>query len=99
MIIKNKEELLSHGNVSGRAVALDEIFLDPQVLHRNLLIEIEHQKAGKIKQIGIPIKFSETPGGIRAPPPLLGQHNKEILQSLLRYSKNEIAHLEKESVI
>lgn len=83
----------------GPVYTMDEIFLDPQVLHRNMLVEIEHQKAGKIKQIGIPIKFSETPGRIRTPPPSLGQHNNEILRSLLKYSENEINQLEKEGVI
>lgn len=83
----------------GSIYTMDEIFVDPQVIHRNMLVEIGHPKTGKIKQIGIPIKLSETPGRIRAPPPVLGQHNKEILRSLLEYSVDEIDQLEKEGVI
>lgn len=93
-------EILSKNNVpSGPVYAMDEIFLDPQVLHRDMLVEIEHEKIGKLKQIGNPIKFSKTAGRIRVPPPLLGQHNREILQNLLKYSEDEINQLKKEGVI
>jgi crotonobetainyl-CoA:carnitine CoA-transferase CaiB-like acyl-CoA transferase len=80
-------------------IAMDEVFYDPQVQHRKMLVEIEHPKIGKIKQIGIPMKFSETPGEIRKPPPLLGQHTKEILKNLLEYSEEEIKQLEREEII
>jgi crotonobetainyl-CoA:carnitine CoA-transferase CaiB-like acyl-CoA transferase len=63
----------------GPIYSMEEVFSDPQVLHEKMLQIIDHPKAGKIKQIGIPIKFSENPGAIVLPPPILGQHNKEIL--------------------
>ena len=77
------EILLKKGVPCGPVYAMDEVFRDPQVLHRKMLVEIEHPKVGKIKQIGIPMKFSETPGEIKVPPPLLGQHTEEILKNLL----------------
>ena len=77
---------------------IEGVFTDPQVLHRKMLIEMLHPKLGKIKQIGIPIKFSDTPGRIRSPPPSLGQHTEEILQSL-RYRKDEIEELREKNVI
>ena len=77
---------------------IEEVFTDPQVLHRKMLIEMTHPKLGKIKQIGIPIKFSDTPGRIRSPPPSLGQHTEEILQSL-GYRKDEIEELREKNVI
>lgn len=63
----------------GPIYSMEEVFSDPQVLHEKMLQIIDHPKAGKIKQIGIPIKLSENPGAIVFPPPILGQHNKEIL--------------------
>ena len=63
----------------GPIYSMEEVFSDPQVLHEKMLQIIDHPKAGKIKQIGIPIKFSENSGAIVLPPPILGQHNKEIL--------------------
>lgn len=57
-----------------------EIFRDPQVRSRDMLQMVEHPTLGPLKQIGIPVKLSETPGAIRTPPPLLDQHRQEILQ-------------------
>ena len=64
----------------------------------NMLQEINHPTLGSIKQTGLPIKFSETPGGLDRHPPLLGEHNHEILEEL-GYSGQEIKQLEEKSVI
>jgi formyl-CoA transferase/CoA:oxalate CoA-transferase len=93
------EILLKAGVPCGPVYTLDEIFLDPQILHRKMLSEMQHPKAGKIKQMGIPMKFSETPGEIGPPPPLLSQHTKEILKSLAGCSNEEIDQLKEEGVI
>ena len=78
---------------------VDEVFEDPQILERNMLIEIKHPKVDKIKQIGIPIKFSETQLQVRSPPPLLGQHTEEVLKNLLNMSTHEINRLKEKGVI
>lgn len=92
-------EILAKADVCAAPVhSLDEVFKDPQVLHRKMIIEVEHPIAGRIKQLGIPIKFSETPGGIRTPAPSLGQHTREILLEL-GYSENEIDEMRRSGVI
>jgi len=92
-------EILGREIPCGPVYTMDEIFSDPQVLHRGMLVEIDHPVAGKIKQIGVPMKFSETLGEIKAPPPLLGQHTEEILKFFLKLSENEVSQLRKEKVI
>ncbi len=53
---------------------------DPGVLARQMIIETEHATAGKVKALGLPVKFSATPGEIRRPAPVYGQHSVEILR-------------------
>jgi crotonobetainyl-CoA:carnitine CoA-transferase CaiB-like acyl-CoA transferase len=78
---------------------LSDIEDDPQVKARNMIIEVDHPKAGKIKTVNFPIKFSETPVDVIRPAPTFGEHNKEVLKSLLGYSEEKIRELEKEGVI
>jgi crotonobetainyl-CoA:carnitine CoA-transferase CaiB-like acyl-CoA transferase len=77
---------------------LAAVFSDPQVSERKMVETIEHPTAGKIKQTGIPIKFSETPGLISLPPPLLGEHTEKILSDL-GYSINQISEFRETNVI
>jgi crotonobetainyl-CoA:carnitine CoA-transferase CaiB-like acyl-CoA transferase len=53
---------------------------DPQALAREMIVETTHPTAGKVKAIGLPIKFSDTPGGVRRAAPALGQHTREVLR-------------------
>jgi formyl-CoA transferase len=78
---------------------IDQVFQAPQVLQRDMLIEIDHPTAGKVRMAGIPVKFSVTPASVRMPPPLLGEHNDEILESWLGLSADSIDELRKEKVI
>jgi crotonobetainyl-CoA:carnitine CoA-transferase CaiB-like acyl-CoA transferase len=59
-----------------------EALSDAQTLARGLIVQIEHPALGEARSIANPIKFSDTPVSYRLPPPLLGEHTKEILQSL-----------------
>lgn len=63
-------------------LTIAEVFRDPHVLHRGMLKEMHHPTEGTLRHIGIPVKLSETPGEIRKAPPLLGEHNDEVLGSL-----------------
>jgi len=60
----------------------EEVAHDPQVQHLNAFTEIEHPKAGKVKVTNIPFRMSATPGSIRRPSPLVGQHGAEILREV-----------------
>ena len=77
---------------------LADVFSDPQLLHRQMYLEMPHPTLGTIKQTGLPIKFSLTPGGLDRHPPLLGEHNQEILEGL-GYSEADIKELADASVI
>ncbi|MCK1983551.1 MULTISPECIES: CaiB/BaiF CoA transferase family protein [Peribacillus] len=77
---------------------IEQIFSDPQIIERELFTEMEHPVAGNIKQIGFPIKFSETPGKIHSHAPILGEHTEEILQQL-DYSSEAIENLRISGVI
>lgn len=78
---------------------IDQVFQAPQVLQRDMLIEVEHPTAGKVRMAGIPVKFSVTPASVRMPPPLLGEHNDAILRTWLGMSAASIDELKKEKVI
>jgi crotonobetainyl-CoA:carnitine CoA-transferase CaiB-like acyl-CoA transferase len=71
---------------------------DPQIKSREMIIEFEHPKAGRIRQPNFPIKFSKN-RIVTRPAPVLGQDNEDILRNLLGYTDEEIATLRREGVI
>ena len=86
------------GVPNGPIYLLSELFADPQVQHRGLVVEMEHPAAGRIRQTGIPVRLSVTPGSIRTPPPQLGEHTDAIL-SELGYDGAAIARLRQDGVV
>ncbi len=58
---------------------IDKVFADPQVRAREMLVEMPHPTAGVVKMAGTPIKLSANPAQMKLPPPLLGEHNEEVL--------------------
>ncbi len=92
------EDLQAVNVPAGPINDLADVFSDPQVLHRQMLLEMPHPTLGSIKQTGLPLKFSATPGGLDRHPPLLGEHNLEILKGL-GYSDAEVEQLAESSVI
>jgi crotonobetainyl-CoA:carnitine CoA-transferase CaiB-like acyl-CoA transferase len=96
---KQWEDILDEAGVAnGPILHVDEVFRDPQVLHQQMLLEMDHPTLGKIKTLGFPSKLSRTPGQLRCPPPLLGQHTEEVLKEL-GYEPDAIETMRAEGVI
>jgi len=92
-------EFLSHRDIPiGKVYSLDEVFADPQVLHRKMVIELEHPTEGMVKQVGIAIKLSDTPGKVRSFAPLPGEHTETVLLGL-GYSRQRINELRQQGVV
>jgi len=66
----------------GKVYDVEEVFQDPQVLHRRMMVEVEHPELGKVREVGIAIKMSDTPGSIRRLGPYTGEHTDEVLREL-----------------
>ena len=65
---------------------------------RGLLETVSHPNAGDVRMVGIPVRLSETPGGIRLAPPLVGEHTTEILGEL-GYSAEQVSELRQSGVV
>jgi crotonobetainyl-CoA:carnitine CoA-transferase CaiB-like acyl-CoA transferase len=92
------ERLLTRDVWCAKVQDFEDLMDDPQVAHNELIQTIHHPEAGDIRVIGVPVKFSETPGTIRLAPPRVGEHTGAIL-SELGYTPEEISVLRAEGVI
>ncbi len=84
--------LTEAGVPAGAVRGINEALHDPQLAHRGMIQHVAHARLGSIPQLGLPIKLSSTPGGIRRAPPTLGQHTEDVLAELGR-SRDDIAAL------
>jgi crotonobetainyl-CoA:carnitine CoA-transferase CaiB-like acyl-CoA transferase len=78
---------------------MQEVFEDPQVVHRKLRVDMPHAAGGIAPVVASPMRLSETPVEYRLAPPLLGQHNEEIYRGLLGKSEAEMARLSKAGIV
>ncbi|MEH7345642.1 CoA transferase [Bacillus sp. JJ1532] len=103
-ILKQKDSahwlklLEENGIPSGPIYSYDQTLNDPHILEQEMVLQYEHPVGGQMKTLGFPAKFSETPGQLRMPAPLLGQHNKEILTEL-GYSDEDYEILKDKEII
>ena len=68
------------GVPAGPVLDIGQMHADPQALAREMIVETTHRTVGPVKSIGLPIKFSDTPGSVRRAAPVLGQHTREVLR-------------------
>jgi formyl-CoA transferase len=93
-------ELLVRASIPcGPVNNMEHLFADPQVQHRNMIADVPHPTIGTLRLAGLPIKYSETPGVIRRPPPLLGEHTDEVLTEVLGYSPDQVETLKAQGAI
>jgi len=92
------QRLEAAGVPAGPVLNLDQVYAHPQIQARAMDIVVEHPVAGRIHTIGMPVKYSATPGRIVRPAPLLGQHTFAILQTL-GFSAAECRQLEAEGIV
>ena len=86
-------ELLDQaGVVAGPIYDMQQVYDDPQVNARNMVVDLEDDDLGVLRHIGVPVKLSETPGGVRNRAPALGEHSRKILEGV-GYSADEIRGL------
>lgn len=86
-------EILERAGVPcGPIYNIEQVYADPHVQSRDMAVELQHPKAGGIRNIGVAVKLSDTPGSVRTPAPLLGQHTDDVLAEF-DYAEAEIAAL------
>jgi crotonobetainyl-CoA:carnitine CoA-transferase CaiB-like acyl-CoA transferase len=92
-------EFLADKNVCiGPVNTPQEVFDDPHVQHRQMVVEVDDATGGRVRQVGIGVKLSETPGRIRHVGPRIGQHTSEVMRTL-GYAQAEIEALQQQHVI
>ena len=86
------------GVVAGPIYNMDQVYKDPQVLARRMLVDLDDPELGTIHNIGIPVKLSATPGEIRTRAPMLGEHSAAVLLEK-GFSQAEVDDLVAEGVV
>ena len=91
---------LEEGDIAcGPVNNVAEALSDPQTLARRMVVEVDQPHWGKYKTLGMPVKMTQIPEERFDPPPVLGEHNREILEGLLGYSSQYVDSLVKENAI
>jgi crotonobetainyl-CoA:carnitine CoA-transferase CaiB-like acyl-CoA transferase len=91
--------LTAAGVPAGSVRSVAEALGDPQLAARDMVVQVTHPTAGAIRQLGVPVKLSDTPGSVRCAPPLLGQHTEAVLAGDLGLDAARLASLRAAGVI
>ena len=83
----------------GALNTVDKLVEHPQVKAREALVDIDHPRAGAYKLVGVPVRLSETPGGIDGPSPALGEHTSDTLKTLLGMDDEAVQSLLESGVV
>jgi crotonobetainyl-CoA:carnitine CoA-transferase CaiB-like acyl-CoA transferase len=93
------QALLREIKVPGGPIqTIDEVFTDPQVLARNMVVDVPHPKFGPVKTVANPIKYSATPLEYAKAPPSLGEDTEFVLRDVLGKSEEQIEQLRERGV-
>jgi crotonobetainyl-CoA:carnitine CoA-transferase CaiB-like acyl-CoA transferase len=87
------------GVPSGPINNFAEVFANPQIVHREMLLRMPHPTVGEIPQVANPVRFSASPVQYQRPPPLLGEHTAEVLRDVLQMDEQGITELRQRKVI
>jgi crotonobetainyl-CoA:carnitine CoA-transferase CaiB-like acyl-CoA transferase len=93
------EKLEAAGIVSGPINEISDVFADPQIAARNMVVEVEHSLGRPLKLVANPLRMSETPLNRYEPPPRIGQHTDELLSGVLGLGGSEIEELLRAKII
>ena len=94
-----EQRLVAHHVVTGIVKTLDQAARQPQVLARELVVEVDDPVLGRIDVVNSSIKYANSEARVRGPAPMLGEHNAEVLAEVLGYSKERIAALREKGVL
>ncbi len=98
--VREAGEILDRERVANSPILnIQQVVDDPHLNARGYFVEVEHPIIGKAKIPGIPFKFSETPGEVERPSPLVGEHNELILGKYLEISSAEVKQLKEEGAL
>jgi crotonobetainyl-CoA:carnitine CoA-transferase CaiB-like acyl-CoA transferase len=78
---------------------LEQVFADPHVQAREMVVEMAHGSGETVKVIANPVKLSATPPSYRSAPPVLGEHTDDVLASVLKMSASDIAALREKGIL
>ncbi len=93
------QQLAAQGVPCGPINTLDQVFEDPQVQHRKMLLQLPHHEAGLSPSVANPVKFSATPVQHHNAPPTLGQHSDRLLSELLELPEESVKQLRSAGVV
>ena len=92
------ELLAKAGVVAGPIYNMEQVYQDPQVRERKMVVDLEDPELGTLHNIGVPVKLSVTPGTVRRRAPALGEHTAEVLREA-GYSADEVRELADQEVV